>query len=473
MRSLRRFFGAQLGENVGNPESRSDLPYVLEPPPVAGHEQIRNVNLGLDFGTSTTKVIARIDGAGIAQGVFAILPPLSGGNTVLFPSTVAIEDDTIAFGQAAEDSRSPIKARSFKMNLPLEAGIDHATWRHRFALGSSGLSAEDVSSLYLGWVLSEAKQRLYQHLGKCDLRLLVNCAAPLDQMQADQGLVTLFHRIVFHAMQLADHALPRWPLDDARSHLATVRRTPVPVATESPVTVLPETHAAMTAHMLRPGARNGLFASVDVGAGTTDVAFFWFHNTGDEPEACYYGARSDYVGLDDVDHACAQKHGISTSEARDERQGGRMDLEAVPLEGELSKIYGVYRQAFGRAFDHCRGDRQWVDQRTKSAKYTLCVVGGGACEAKVRDRISRALPLLGMQFVDVAKPAIPEDVPVVVGPGQKMQLIQIAPQEAPLLVLAYGLAHRAVDIPLHNPNDTFAVAIRHMDRPTHEEIYAK
>jgi len=65
--------------------------------------------------------------------------------------------------------------------------------------------------------------------------------------------------------------------------------------------LIPETHAAMVGYMNSGKAEPGLFAAVDVGAGTTDVAIFRYCSELAERDLAYYAAKTGLVGGDAID----------------------------------------------------------------------------------------------------------------------------------------------------------------------------
>src|SRR5437588_9602328 len=61
--------------------------------PVPEPPREQPVYIGLDFGTSTTKVIAQVWRATARQQQFVILPPNDASVSCLFPSTIALNRD--------------------------------------------------------------------------------------------------------------------------------------------------------------------------------------------------------------------------------------------------------------------------------------------------------------------------------------------------------------------------------------------
>jgi hypothetical protein len=446
------------------------------------------VNIGLDFGTSTTKVVVRIEDAA-AKSRFVIIGPADQKNTVLFPSAVAVEGSALLFGHAAQLSESLVKATSFKMNLPAEAGSRQHSWRGRLRLGNTGLTAEHVSTVYLAWVLKDVLSQIRDALGGVDLKVTVNAAAPLDQMQEEQSLRDVFHRTFYRALKIHRLAATPWPLDAARSALRLADAEAIPPDEDSPISVFPETHAAMTSYMLLPGRPKGKYASVDVGAGSTDVAFFWFHNPDGRhaegaPEMCYYGAASAFVGMDDVDQALAQQIGQSNAVAKARREAGTAKLGDIAGIAEVfSKIYECYRRGFGESYRRCLGEYEWRFRgpgetshqypQDGHARYTLCVVGGGCLSNDLIAKVSSTFPLQSIRSIDVEILRVPDELCVLNSHGKVLPIVNVAAREQPLLILAQGLAHRAVDIPVFSVNHHFERVRVMPERPSHEELYAK
>lgn len=272
------------------------------------------------------------------------------------------------------------------------------------------LDAVEVSAIYLAVVLARTKARLVQHTGDRHLKLRLNSAAPLDQMTSTAELRGPFERVLYWAWRLSDHVKEPWRLDDAVESLRQVKALPVPPPAESPTLLVPETHAAMTAYILAPDRCNGLYATVDIGAGTTDVAFFWCGREDGVRKAWYYAAKSEFVGIDDIDGALSATLGDDLGAARRRRQSyGKVDFEQVEqsLEPVLRKLYEHYGSTFGQAYRAATDEREWVEVVSdhevlssravaghwghaahreytgrsvsrRKARYVLCLVGGGA-----------------------------------------------------------------------------------------------
>ena len=67
--------------------------------------------------------------------------------------------------------------------------------------------------------------------------------------------------------------------------------------------VVPETHAAMVGYIISGKAEPGLYATIDVGAGSTDVAIFRYCSELAERDVAYYSAMTGLLGGDAIDQA--------------------------------------------------------------------------------------------------------------------------------------------------------------------------
>ena len=193
----------------------------------------------------------------------------------------------------------------------------------------------------------------------------------------------------------------------------------VPTEAESRITLLPETHAAMASYLLMPGRPKGFYATVDVGAGSTDSAFFWFYRKEDgTPAAYYYGACSRFVGMDDIDCALATPDS-TPDQVRRVRLAGHFEYQSA--EPQLSKVsddvYDCYRKAFNRSYDHWRGPDKYRSPKTLRPHFTLCLVGGGSQCPPLIDRLGKALPYLNMRGVESQMLRVPGDLQVLAGRG--------------------------------------------------------
>jgi hypothetical protein len=166
----------------------------------------------------------------------------------------------------------------------------------------------------------------------------------------------------------------------------------------------------------------------------------------------------------------------------------------------LARIYRHYQKAFGCAYAAAREERQWVDMVTshtitdsrrvdgkwghfshheydgqtakcRRAKYVLCLVGGGARVQPILTSLSQPLSSLRFDDVRVETPSLPDNLRLL-QPGRRVTTISADCRgELPLLLLAYGLAHRAIDIPEWSNGSGIQREVRFRPQVSHEELY--
>lgn len=444
----------------------------------AGPIHQRHVHIGLDFGTSSTKVVVQLEDATSRDGTFHLLGhanPHPSYGALLYPSSVRCHQRQLYFGHDAEHHCGGDVVRSFKMHLPLQCGESlrrppistcSSPRPGYFLLGGCEIGAEDLSSLYMANVLRVAKEAVRQRYGpNVDFR--VNSAAPLDQIASGGALKESFERVLFYANLLSNQAKNPWSLADALNALERVKEGARDEDLHRYTSVFPETHAAMAAFLLASQTRTGKYATVDIGAGSTDVAFFWFHRTAGLPEACFFSAQSEFVGMDQIDLA------VANARTRD-RNNAREDREAMPasqIAQHMGVIYPVvqdvykhFGKVFREAFKMSPQDRFWLrdDPRRRAngrprrhANYTVLLVGGGAQFPPLREEMSKPLPsCVQIDNVRVEVPELPAVLELLVG-GKLDPVPTREKSRLPLMLLAFGLAHRAIDIPQWETNYGF------------------
>lgn len=428
--------------------------------------RVRRVTLGLDFGTAFTKCCFHEQADEKPFYIVGHEPLISQVSRVLLPSVVNFRDGKLSFGYRAEETDTRGCIRSFKMCLLCQARAESNSATNAqstdrcpnclaerpgfFRIGDYPLSAEDLASLYLAVVLKEAKQRIEEVLGDDthELRVSVNSAAPLDQMSEFGEVGEHFERMLYYAWKLAGCAQNPWQLEDALVDLKRVRKEPKPAPEMSPTRVFPETHAAMTAYLLLPQTEKGLYGSVDIGAGTTDVAFFWLQKDEQETKAWYYAAGSKRIGMDDVDQALEPILQVQHGNLRAAREA----LSWEDLLAYRSHVEPIARKIYRHQASVLK-DAMTVDQRAwfrgGVAHYRLFLVGGGSTCDLVTERLRKAPFQPGSTWQDPPyQLRIPTTTKVAFFGGNVVPLQMLnEPIAERLCLLAYGLSHPRPDIP--------------------------
>ncbi|MBU0617481.1 MAG: hypothetical protein KKI02_07175, partial [Planctomycetes bacterium] len=190
---------------------------------------------------------------------------------------------------------------------------------------------------------------------------------------------------------------------------------------------------------------------VDIGAGTTDVAFFWLQKDERETKAWYYAAGSKRIGMDDVDRALEPILQVQDGNLRAAREA----LTSEDLQAQRSHVEPIAK----RIYQHqacVLNDAMTVDQRSwawfsrdGAALYCLFLVGGGSTCDLVTERLRTAPPRHGGRWQDApCTLSIPSATKVALPGGDAVPLRTLnEPVAERLCLLAYGLSHPRPDIP--------------------------
>lgn len=421
----------------------------------AEQRRTHRVYVGLDFGTCSSKAVVQIDPEDARHRRFfavahrtADAGASNGSSRLLCPSTVDVRDDKFFFGYQAEAAATGEVVRSFKMCLPClwqDARTRGPCPRCRaykpghFLLDGRSWSAENLAILFLAHVIRGIKDSVLKQLNGDPAQFFINSAAPLDQLAHDSELGRSFQRVLYYAYRLSERVSNPWPLADAASALREIGQQQMPDLSDIPTTVFPETHAAMTS-VLAPLPVNQNYATVDIGAGTTDVAVFYFHRTDGEPEACYYTAKSEFVGIDQIDELLRDlvPIGATVRAWRQALSANELDRASQRFAAPIDAMWKHFRQRLGESYARNPGPRYWSD-------LIVYLVGGGAQFPPVVHRFEQRFPwIVGDRTVVIEVPTIPSSVLVLDSDGQVTR--QSGHDSASLLLLAYGLSHGAATI---------------------------
>jgi len=436
-----------------------------------GEQPKRLINVGLDFGTSSSKVIWR-DVTGDRLTLLGFDNGASGYPPICMPSSVKIAGDSIFFGSDAEQNRElGWLVRSLKVCVA--CGAKAVSCRDcqpagpqkrpgEFVVtpnGSQPLNADELAALLVGYTMGIAKQRIeasFRQARGADLTW--NMSAPLDQYEFGK-LRMSFERLAYQGSLVAGDVRSGMHLTDAVELVRDNARRLMPSREDLPVSIVPEAIAAVHAYCQSPAAAHGLYALIDVGAGTTTVSFFRYHDASSKTITCY-SSCTDAVGADDVDRAIftaltRNHHELAVMKVSDQATvlhelraakenlssdlrltaGYRLSrsevLEAIhPL---ASRIFDVYVQAFGKAYAKDMRSSQWES-------LTCMLVGGGVLVPGITDALRRA-PHSMVTDRKVQALGITEGIRIDGGPSRLSQ------RDSSLLTVAFGLSHPRVDIP--------------------------
>jgi len=274
----------------------------------------KQVTIGLDFGTSSSKVMVNIHGVTTSKDqmyAFAFHDQDQNQENFMFPSVVGSVNNEIVTGFAAENLVNCYE--SFKMWLPKLAGAPFdqmVTNKYPkleddvLHLGTELVSAKELAIIHLAEVLRRVLNALSQFEPNTNFDLLLNMACPLgpvllnkeqnqnssndEQNDTKEKYIDLVHEIGWRAWHLAKVLSPSIDARKATDILfAHEDQKQVKQMGEDNVMVMAEAHAAVISYIMHPSREKGRYITVDIGAGTTDSAMFWLTSK-QMREALYY-----------------------------------------------------------------------------------------------------------------------------------------------------------------------------------------
>jgi hypothetical protein len=358
--------------------------------------------VGLDFGTSGSKVVVR-DALRPSEEPIAIdfgTPAELGFNRFIFPSTVAVRDGVLHFGFEAEYEamHTPHVFRSLKRDFlrisrPTPGRAPGRIDPTLSAIDDRGLVAEFLVTLYMADILRRTWRAMSIH--RRDFSpdsAMINLDVPVATLDPS-GSGATFLRMLRIGRQLASQLRPGETAAELGNSWLDIRGSlPPPLSPGDRLEELvPEAVAAIGG--LGEAARHSRdidnWVVVDIGAGTTDIGFFRYPDR-DGRRAVFYSARTSVIGCDDVDRAiCAilGKENPSVEElgavrlaktrvgSEDVRVFDGTPLTTDHLEEAIATIRApadnAWGRAFGEAYQKDMGEDRW-------RRLDVFVVGGGS-----------------------------------------------------------------------------------------------
>jgi len=287
-------------------------------------------HIGLDFGTSRTKVCVQSISGNIADHVFLGFDSPDSGTCFFLPSCVSISSDgAVTYGFDAEQA-SGSTYRYFKMaaagsnNSFLASATENLTHQKLFDKSPAFLCV-----IYLTYVLLWTKSQIQAEQKKAEgglsgfLRRFPKQETPDAKFSVQMGIPTPFsteegQRRPFHEILLVSHHLSEragsitnyreWGIrkleEEVRDICAQLRPMSQARSLDSPLqeaslSTLPESAAGLAALIQNDQLPTGHYAAMDIGAGSTDVSFFFVDKQSDTL-AYYIASDSLHVAANTV-----------------------------------------------------------------------------------------------------------------------------------------------------------------------------
>jgi hypothetical protein len=420
----------------------------------------RLVHLGIDYGTSMSKIVFR-DNA-MAGRENAVLVLRNGSFPI--PSRVCMTATELLFGDDIKVAAADCNIYdSLKMRVAVEVSGEPKYFVGPDITLPDGFSAVDLAALTVWFLISEGQRAIAVH---CDGRTegvetRMSMGVPMAFFN-DRQLRASFLRIANRAWTfycnegLIDSALligkARRVLEDYPAAPSAISDQEVEdwienratVAVNSPVDIIrSEDEAAIWWMMRSPSVRAGPYAKVDIGAGTTQANFFRIFGMAQtvRRSVVRYGTAAVPVGMDAVDRAVAECQGLNSDCL------ALRGFEQPVLQADTRALEGL-RPVGEQIYDSCR--KAWSEACIKMGSNALELASWRQQKVFVTGGGSR-LPFL----VDTVRMHPDQREPLsVMTLEQPTDLVRpdhrkMTSDELPFVTVAYGLSN--IESYLPNP----------------------
>ncbi len=289
-------------------------PHTDTPPPkqTTTRQAPLAINLGIDFGTSFTKVSFRDIGA--EETGIVTFGSRSVEGTVL-PSVVNIDRrGFLSLGTLKDPGDSAVVVRYLKMRLAHFAPDDGPHEFNKIDLDSNE-AVRALSAWYLGTIISRARAWVLKHeAGRVKGRQLqwsANVGVPVEF--CDSPAIDLFRQVLGVAWIWAIQENIPWHLDESISkYKDTARQTQGEIMD---CHAIPEIAAAVQSFLISREAQPGVYIYFDIGGGTVDGVSFDYINRQGQRRINFYSGKVDPLGVAVVSNQAAPEDADSFEEA--------------------------------------------------------------------------------------------------------------------------------------------------------------
>ena len=386
----------------------------------------RNLIIGIDFGTSTTKVVWH-DTSNDDYEVMKWDSGRQGIDAALLPSELAVHDGRVYLGfDGARIPNPSLRIPWIKICVLCEVNpsvcrqCGHAKSRGKISVRHDRVvSARTLACALLSWVFSQVEKAVRKQFPGETLHLTWNVGCPIDHMDKTHALRS-YETMAQAAWELRDLATNPMPLEGLGQFEQRLASCKIPPPEHRTVYVRPETHAGIMAFLQSPHADEETYVLVDVGAGTTDVSMFIHGRNRSEAGAPfnsnYLGDGTAAVGGDDVDRDLAARWGIDTATAKRRKE----NRETVPADlRSIQRIYEHYRGVCSRV----PLDRMLI--APANLRFELFTFGGGSRLTVLHGILKKNLPhgLTVKRFQKITPPKTLRTFP---GSAENYDLLAVA-----------------------------------------------
>lgn len=320
-----------------------------------------DLNLGIDFGTSFTKVCVR-DTARENSWIIMFNDSQSLEDALL-PTRIGIcHDGTVLSGLTQSEweqhSTSEYTAIDFiKMRLAnLYLRLDQEGWQFPCHLEQSisgvdldnAETIENLCAYYLSGVISRAKAWIMQHNANLvrnqKIDWSMNIGVPVQY--ADSGAIAGFQKVLHLGWLLSEAHPTQITVNQLNARLHTLRQQ-LPHHSDLFCSAIPEVAAAVYSYTVSRQAKPGTYIFFDIGSGTIEGASFNFWYENEMPRIDFYVGEVQPLGVHAVIKQIAGTIGSPESES---------ELDSALLRDDLLTNISDFSEQLRRQHRLKRGD---------------------------------------------------------------------------------------------------------------------
>jgi hypothetical protein len=445
------------------------------------------MHLGVDYGTAWSKLVLRDMEARAGEPEAFVLRPENKRDEYRFPSIVTYYNDRIYFGWKAEELRDKPGATalaSLKMRM-----VDDILGGFHGIPGPlpAGLSEEDLAVLTVFYLLQEglSAAREYTRLRKAHPKLSITLGVPMTPV-CYPVIQEVFSRVAARAFWMLKEG--RWRrmqilgihIHDAMAALAWSREAAKGVL-KPEQWVRSEAGAALHWAMWSPKIADGLYAAVDMGAGTMSTSVFNIVASYDnaarqwvKSSIAVFGASCGAPAMDAIDEILAKQLDSGNGlllRGKEAVHSATIDADESFVE-ILKQINENRRSAFKQAYQNHKSTTHWATNSFKG----LFLFGGGH-RVQCLQRRSRKYV---WTFSPIDYPTCRLDWPADLRMGMSDWSYGISDVEsfASDLLVGYGLSFPGAGVfPVENPESIEPVPVKDLySNPSwrdSDDLYAK
>ena len=397
----------------------------------------RLYHLGLDWGTSTTKLILR----DYEQNNAFVIVPDGLLESYLYPSTIVIHEGRVFFGGKAEQRR-----KTAEKTFDALKGSIYDLVRNDGDILEDIQEKENLATLYLTHIIYTGMIFAEKHAERDRAEALMGMTLGVPAEELEQSsLKDLYYRMVRCAYKLAiDNGYdPQGrTLTEAMAELKTVSESIKQQLRGSGFIswLRPELAAAMYWGMQSPKIEEDLYTCIDIGAWTTNVSYFRIRSTGGyrtKDAISFYGGATGGPGVITLLKKISDDQGKHYTEliGREEQFLLPQRYESL-IEAFQKECFKVHQRGFHAAYAKHPTQSAWDGQ------LSVMVVGGGSKIGSVKNFFCETCPYEGWQLgLPVPDLGVPSDL--FNFPAQGIIPREPFSGDYTFLLVAYGLSVRS------------------------------